>query len=83
MAAADSTIFEEMKTPSNSANGTRFEYIFDDPVSGGKWKILSHKKLTSAEIQKRLRFMAVCGYQRPANGQTTLFKWPKTAERDC
>ena len=63
-------------------NGTRFEYIFDDPVSEGKWKILSHEALTAAEIQRKLRFAAAHGRQRPAKNQTILLRWPKANYRE-
>jgi len=71
-----------MKDARISEVGERFEYIFDDPLSGGKWKILSHEPLTNVEIQRGLRFMSARGHQRPEKGQTSLFKWPKREYRE-
>ena len=65
------------KKTNKSGNKTSFEYICVDPVFDGKWKILSHKELTEVEIQRQLRFMAACGYERPANGKVVSFKWPQ------
>jgi len=65
------------KKINKSGKRTSFEYICVDPLTNGKWKILSHKQLTQLDIQKQLRSMAACGYQRPTNGKMASFKWPQ------
>jgi len=57
----------------------RFWYESPDPVTGGTWRISSHRELTSEEIRKQLRTIAFWGEDRPKAGEVSTFKWSKVS----
>lgn len=59
-----------------------FEYFCDDPITSGKWRIISREKLTADELDRQLRFMVVFGYDRPPAGALYTFKLPKTTNSE-